>query len=70
MAGAMALVMALWTTPKYFDTKLGRFKVTAENKNNKLLFPSVDTGHVLMRSVSVVGATCLIFFALKGLGKK
>ncbi len=56
--GAIALIIAIWTSPNVFISY-----------DQGIPFESIETRTASMRAVAVVGATVLIFFALKSKGK-
>ena len=60
--GAIALVLALWTSPKVVIWEGIYFSPDAK----KGLVPLTEPRTASMRAVGVIGATLLIFFAFKG----
>ncbi len=91
--GAVALVISLWTVPKWveyngsvlqysralalndyrwqeWEKKLKEGKVLELRAPEPVGAPFRDYNEVAIRTISVIGATLLIFFALKGLQKK
>ena len=67
--GAVALIWAIWTTPRvvilqgsYFDAR----KWANETRFIKIM----DFQTALTRSIGIVGGTLFVFFALKGVKKR
>ena len=64
--GAVALVIALLTTPKYV-TNPGGFKTNSNASDvSRALYPETDVAVSLVRAVVVIGATVLVTVALAG----
>ena len=62
--GAIILAVVMWTTPK-IDEMMVLLGVS-----KGVYIPSIDTGQIIMRATSVIGATLLICLALKGIKKE
>ncbi len=60
--GAIALVIAIWTTPQLVVVQ-GTYAKPTEDLLQ--LQPIIALGTALIRSVCVIGVTVLLFFALK-----
>lgn len=65
--GAIALVVAIWTTPMLVILQGTYAKPSAEALVQIDLQPMIAPATAIMRTVGVIGATVLIFFALKGI---
>jgi hypothetical protein len=62
--GAIALAVAIWTTPKViYYQRLGY--VSYNEKIHYPKYPQRHFGTVVVRSIGVIGVTALIFFAFK-----
>ena len=75
--GAVALIIVIWTAPKmlytqgqYYDMNKYLERLERYDRLEKDLAPIIDYKTVSVRAVGVVGTTLLVFFALKGMGKK
>jgi hypothetical protein len=68
--GAIALVAAILTTPQVVIVQGSYVKPTAELAAQLMLQPMLTPGTAIVLSVAVIGATVLLFFALKGEIKK
>lgn len=65
--GAIALVIAIWTTPQLVIVQGTYAKPTGDLVQ---LQPIIAPSTALIRSVGVIGVTVLIFFGLKGIGER
>ena len=63
--GAIALVVAIWTTPRVAIIQDSILKSNLSNGAVGVIEPRTAT----MRAVAVVGATLLVFFAVKSKNK-
>ncbi|MBI4822636.1 MAG: hypothetical protein HY805_00170 [Nitrospirae bacterium] len=71
--GAIALAVVLWTTPQFISVEGNKIKYNPKTFKGTLVegfAPQRDIGTIAMRSITVIGSTFLIFYALKGIGKK
>jgi hypothetical protein len=68
--GAIALVIAIWTTPMLVILQGTHAKPSAAALVQIDLQPMIAPATAIMRSVGVIGATVLLFFALKGIELK
>jgi hypothetical protein len=66
VAGAMALVILLSTTPKVFQINGALLRV----KENSTLAPITPLSDALVRALGVLGATALLWFAASSLRDK
>ena len=73
--GAVILVVAIWTTPYY--TTIKGMKVPSSSKGGYVtgsmsgsIHATIDIDRVKARSIAIVGATVLLFFAFKDIKKK
>ncbi|NIO22024.1 MAG: hypothetical protein GTN76_15160, partial [Candidatus Aenigmarchaeota archaeon] len=62
IVGAVVLLLAIITTPKVIYFRGGK-RVAGQYERNA----TIDPPNAAIRSVGVIGATVLIFFALKGI---
>ena len=68
--GAIALVMAIWTTPMLVILQGTYAKPSAAALVQLDLQPMIAPATAIMRAVGVIGATVLLFFAFKGIELK
>lgn len=61
--GSIVLILAIWTTPRVAIVRQGILRY--EKSEHKRLAPIIEPRTALMRSIAVMGATILVFFALK-----
>ena len=69
MAGAIILIVVIWTCPKMIITQGQYFKVGMVG-NTKAFAEIIEINSAIARSIGVIGATLLTFFALKDISKK
>ena len=62
--GAIMLAVALWTIPGFVMLQGTPIYVKISMKASKIV-PKIDSGTIMMRSISVIGATILLFWAGK-----
>ena len=67
--GAIALVVAIWTTPQVIYTREYGY-ISFDKEIHGLLYPQRHFNTVVARSIGVMGATILVFFTLKGIENK
>lgn len=67
--GAIALAMALWTTPQYVTLPHG-MKIEHKKKSITEAVVPIDIGTAVARAIGVIGPTVLLFFAFKDIKKK
>jgi hypothetical protein len=65
--GALALIAAIWTTPLLVILQGTYAKPTAAELVQIDLQPMIAPATAIMRSVGVIGATVLLFFAFSGI---
>lgn len=67
--GAIALVVAIWTTPQVIYTREYGY-INFNKEIHGLLYPQRHFNTIVARSIGVIGTTILVFFALKGIGNR
>jgi len=67
--GAIVLVIVMWTTPQFITVQGLHVKYDKFGKTTAFV-PTRDTGQIIIRAISVIGATLLVCLALKGIKKE
>jgi hypothetical protein len=70
IVGAIILIVVIWTCPKMITGDMGHLYKVGMVGNTEMFAEITEINSAIARSIGVIGAILLTFFALKDIGKK